>query len=455
MNINELKEILSGGGFNSLIGKIENHWFECKKAPYFLENAKHKQELAKDIAGMANADGGIILIGVKTEKNEIHFGDEVVKINPFAQNLVNHQDYINIVNSRTYPNIINIKIEWFKSASDNNLGIVAIEIPPQPISVKPFLLTRTYDENEKLTEISFGYCERKRDNIESLNIERLHSIIKDGLRFDEINQRIDSIELILHKLVDNSQNINFASVEAKYEKMKESVASLIPLIDLRGTPYFTLAICPDTQSEIKGIFEGRNGEVVKLIDNPPELRYSGFNLDTEQSSKIIEGKKRRSIEKGSKALELWKDGTLIFAANAGPDFLSWGNYDKQNMLRINDYALIEVCYLFCLLVKELVLFYAPLPEYFLVNIQLKNLPSQNCFILGTQGFSMHNPKVAPGQENDFYLKLCSKNFSPEIASFQLASSVYEWFGVEHSSIPLSIKKDDIYQIDPDAIRNLR
>lgn len=455
MTIKEIKEILVSGEFESLIGKIENQSFECKKAPYILENQKHKQELSKDIAGMANADGGVILLGVKTEKNEIHFGDEVVKIRCFSQDSVNHQDYINIINTWIYPNIINVEIEWFKSATDETKGIIAIITPSQPVSLKPFLLTKVYDENEKLTEISFGYCERKRDNVESLNIERLHSIIKDGLRFDEINQRIDSIESVLHKLVHIGLNNNIKSVELKTETLKESVGELLSCIELQGKPYLSLAICPSNQSEIQGIFEGREGEVVKIIDRPPEIRYSGFNLDTGQFTKIIEGKKRRSFEKGYKALELWKDGALIFIANAGPDFLSWGNYDKQQLLRINDYALVEVCYLFCLLANKLMPFYTPSPEDFLINIQLKNLPPQNCFVLGTQGYSMLNAKEAPGSEGEFSLKLDLANSSPEFSSFQFASSVYEWFGVEHSSIPLSTKKNEKYQIDPEAILNLK
>ena len=96
MDNNELNEILRSGKFNLIIGKVENDWFECKQAPYPLNNPKEKQELVKDVTGLANSTGGIILLGIRTEKSQVHFGDEVKEIRSFAQDLVNVENYHNI-----------------------------------------------------------------------------------------------------------------------------------------------------------------------------------------------------------------------------------------------------------------------------------------------------------------------------------------------------------------------
>lgn len=457
MNIDELKKIVECGNFDNLIGKIENEWFECKKSPYQLKNPKHKLELAKDIAGLANSGSGLILLGVKTEKNELHHGDEVVKICGFDQNLVNHNDYINVIDSWVYPSLINLEINWFRSAKDEQKGIIVMTVPTQPDTLKPFLITQTYDENQKLTEILFGYCERKRDNVISLNVERIHSIIKDGFRFEEISQRLDSIETAMHKTIDHGIEVNNKSIEDKRIFIKNSAEELLIDTGLIENPYFVLAITPSNQVNIKGIFEGREAEVVKLIDSPPQLRYGGFDLSTSQSSKIIEGKKRRSIEKDYNAIEMWKDGSIIFVANAGPKFLSWGSYDEHEILKINDNALIEVCYLFCLLVNKLLPFFTPAPEDFIINIQLKKLPTKTkpCILLGTQRSLRSSPKSAPCPEGEFNFQLNFVEFPPGISAFKLASRVYEWFGVEHNEIPLVIKKEEGYQIDPIAIQNLK
>lgn len=457
MNKSELNEILASGNFENLIGKVENQWFECKKAPYFIDNPKQKQELAKDIVGMANAEGGVILLGVKTEKSELHYGDEVVKINYFNQNFLNPNDYLNIVNTWIYPVLVNIEIAWLQSAQNNNIGIFVIKIPSQPVSIKPFLLTRTYDENQKLTEITFGYCERKKDNIDSISIGRIHSLIKDGMRFEEIYQRIDTIESSLFKIVENGISNNNQALNDKKNSVNESTNDLLVISKLIDKPYLTLSVCPNNQVSVKGIFEGRDGDVAKLIDHPPQLRYSGFDLDIGQYSKIIEGKKRQSLANGDKGLELWKNGVLVFAANAGPDFLAWGNYDKHQLLRLNDYAITEVCYLFALLLQKLLPFYSPYPEIFSVRIQLKNLSNNDkpCVILGSIGHSMLNAKAAPGTEAEFNFDFNTEAFSAEIFSFHLVSSIYEWFGVEHNRIPFTSKKDEIFQVDPEKIMSQR
>ena len=54
-------ELLQARDFNSLRGTPEHEEVECNSAPYRLQDESQRIELAKDIAGLANADGGIIL----------------------------------------------------------------------------------------------------------------------------------------------------------------------------------------------------------------------------------------------------------------------------------------------------------------------------------------------------------------------------------------------------------
>jgi hypothetical protein len=44
---------------------VETEHLEFKAEPYRLEHELQKQELAKDVSGLANARGGAILIGFK------------------------------------------------------------------------------------------------------------------------------------------------------------------------------------------------------------------------------------------------------------------------------------------------------------------------------------------------------------------------------------------------------
>lgn len=105
MNKEQLQEIITTTNFDSLIGQIENDWFDCKGEPHQLQNEYGKRELAKDVSSFANYEGGFIFIGVKTKQGTEHFGDEVESLRPFAQNLVDITQYRDVIRSWIYPEI--------------------------------------------------------------------------------------------------------------------------------------------------------------------------------------------------------------------------------------------------------------------------------------------------------------------------------------------------------------
>src|SRR5713101_5965300 len=88
LNPEQIQAILERANFDEFIGVVEDHQLECKKEPYQLQRDDQKQEFAKDVTGLANAEGGFLLIGVRTEKNPTHFGDEITSIHPFPQTMV-------------------------------------------------------------------------------------------------------------------------------------------------------------------------------------------------------------------------------------------------------------------------------------------------------------------------------------------------------------------------------
>ena len=98
-----------------MIGIIENESLEFECFPYHqLSLDAIKQELAKDIAGFANADGGTILIcGVATTVKDTHRGEEVEKIRPFQKDQINVKQYYDTLASWVYPSIQQIDIRWF------------------------------------------------------------------------------------------------------------------------------------------------------------------------------------------------------------------------------------------------------------------------------------------------------------------------------------------------------
>lgn len=449
MKKDEILGTLKSGNLGSFIGIIENEWFECKQAPYHLKNPKNKQELAKDVAGLANAGGGVIVLGVKTEKSDIHHGDEVKEICPFEQKLIDINDYHNVLKTWIYPNLQEMEIKWYESNEHSGKGIIAIIIPKQPATLAPFLLTQTFDDNDKLTEIVFGYSERKRSEVESMNVSRIHTLIKDGQRFDAINNRLDAFEEILQELIKGGLQTSEKSIKEKQEEISQRIFDDLQEGNFFGLPYIAFAITPQKAIDITSIFEGRDSDIVKLLDDPPAIRENGFYLKTGKISKIIKGKARRTLEPGFILMELWRDGNLNFIGTGGPDLLSWGRYyDEKEPLRINDYALIEMAYQFCDIGKRIFSSIEPTPQNFIARLELRNMSTGDkpCRILATQKVA-HWVKVAPSDGEIFEFNIGPEFYETGKAAFSFVSKIYEWFNVEYEKIPLVSKSDGKFFID--------
>jgi len=195
--IKELEKIIDEGNFNFLIKKIENDFFDCKSQIYDLGNSHSKRELAKDVSSFANLNGGYILIGPKTEKSETHFGEEVKEISFINRILIDTEQYNSVINDWIFPKVDGVEIKWI-TIKEGEKGILIIKVPPQKENQKPFLIKKIIDENGKNSEIIFGYSKRKQDKSESLTIENIHRIVRDGLFYDKnIESRFNNLESIL------------------------------------------------------------------------------------------------------------------------------------------------------------------------------------------------------------------------------------------------------------------
>ena len=141
-SIEELEKIINEGNFDSLIGKIENDFFDCKKGIYDLKKDSSKRELAKDVSSFANLGGGYILIGPQTRKSRKLFGDEIKEISLLNQDLVDVKQCFDVIRDWIYPEVEGLKIEWKPSKNDKNKGILIIQAPSQKEILKPFLVKK-------------------------------------------------------------------------------------------------------------------------------------------------------------------------------------------------------------------------------------------------------------------------------------------------------------------------
>jgi hypothetical protein len=459
ITLNQIKAILESGNFGELITAIEDEQLECKVVPYQLSQDHQKQELAKDVSAFANANGGVILIGVRTERNPTHFGDEISEICSFSQEIVNPGQYQDILQSWIYPAPQQVEIRWFPSVVNQEKGIATIIIPNQTAARRPFLVKRTIEDTGKRVEVIFGYVERRQANAHPLRVEEIHALIRDGLRYDQLQQQYESIQESLQELLAvQRREEGLISQRNIDELLNDRVVEGLMAVDLLQSPAFILAAIPTQPVEIPTLFARRNAEIVRLLEQPPELRPSGFDLNTGAPARIIRGQLRRAVNTGYKILDLWRDGTLIFVATGGAEFLCWGKQTRAGgRLRINPLVLIESTYLFAELARKVFEHAQPHPEEIKYRLQLQNMTvnSEPCVLIpgplgafqwefGTNIHTAPDSSVTiTGQDSDPH---------PGAVAFKLVAELYTWFGLEHDQIPYTEGLNDQLVISPDQIR---
>jgi hypothetical protein len=432
-------DLLEAGNLEQLIGVAEDDRFEAKGQPYHLEKDRGKLELAKDVSAYANRGGGLILIGAETERSEEHLGDEVVRFHQFKQSLVDAERYQDIIGTWIYPEPAGVRIVWFPAGSpEAAVGVVAIEVPKQDQTRRPFLIRHSLVD-EKRADLVFGYVERRRAHVEPYGVEDLHALLKDGLRFDEvIRGRLDSISDAIQDLQAPRQDRQ----PIPHEEVTHRLIETAKETGLAKGPIFALTASPLNSVSIEGLF-GQNTPTVRTIDNPPTLRFGGFGLLHEITSRIVKGQSRRASVAGYKVHEAWRDGTILFAAQA-LDFLSWWSHPPQNgALRINPLVLCESTFLFCTF-SELVLAQArPHPDEVEYGMILENLVvnGQPAELLPGPLTSFPTREIvkAPASGLRAWNRSNRAQSAPDPGkiAYWMLCEVYRWFGQPDDEIPYS------------------
>lgn len=447
----EFLSIINDGNFDLLKGKPESDWLECKRQKYLLDEEKGKRELAKDISSFANStEGGFILIGVETEKSDQYQVDTIAYIRPFAQNIINIEQYHNVIRDWVYP-APDTKIEW-KSYKQSNKGILVITIPPQSEGLKPFLVSKTIEDSGKFTEILFGYVERKRANSVPKKVVELHQIFRDGLFYGtNISRRFDDITA----LFSDSRMPN-VSPKRSDEEISVRITDSIMSSGLNGHRKLIIAVYTREEVSLPEWFDS-GSELIKSFENPPELRRSGWGLNIRKRSNIIKGELRRTVnEEKHLIFDLYRDGTLIFGVPAEQDFLTWG--PAYSDLKINSLALIETIYNFLTLYKVVTenLFPKPLEFYLRIKLHDLHLNGENSFMV-PYAVGAYSGEKYDAPENDFdrILTFGLSNFDVGSVAYMIVREIYAWFGMDSNVIPYVSEKDDLKFIDPTQIINTK
>jgi hypothetical protein len=449
----KLEAIIQNGNFDDLMGLSETAWFECKKQPYQLSDESAKRELAKDVSSLANAVGGKILIGIKTKQSSTHFGDEVESVSSFGQELVDTTQYKNIISAWIYPQIEAVDVKWFPTSSGTNKGVVVIDIPTQKDATKPFLIVKTLD-GAKSVEIVFGYAERKGDSSKPLSVVELQAALKSGFNYEnQLKERLDGMETLLRAGAERNDAIE--QKKSTEEALAKRIEQALNHSKIAQSRNIIISALPDPRGQLKTIFLGSDESIRRRLENPERLRYGGWDLTHHDQAKIIRGDLLHVANGDTKTIDLYRDGTMIFAALADSNFLAWGRDSDQ---RINSLALIEVIYSFLAFYRLVLNDFQTKPTKITFRIELHNmhLDGKKSFMLpyhlesNAQSFSLY-PKEAPDNDGSIEISVPAEPFEPFALTYQLVREIYLWFGLEEDKIPYMKDEQGIKSFDTTTI----
>ncbi len=178
LTLEEIASILENGNFDKLISQRESGVFEAKqRQPYDLPKRKAIIELIKDVASLANSNGGYIVCGLSTEKKPNYPHDYVKSLDLMPKDdFYDEKQITGIILANIYPRL-DIKVEWHPSNNDKDLGLGVMNVPPQDEGKKYFIVKITEVEGEATREF-FGIPVKTDDDITWLTVQELHKLSK-------------------------------------------------------------------------------------------------------------------------------------------------------------------------------------------------------------------------------------------------------------------------------------
>jgi hypothetical protein len=169
-------ELLRTGHHHVLIGQPETDWLDVKGRLYELDEVG-SFHLARDVTAFANADGGVIAIGLGTSRAR---GQDIIqRSRPVALAGFNTAKHHAVIRTWIYPRPLGVRFDIAIDETDPEKGIVVIEIPEQPPALKPFFVRRAQIAGRVRTE-HLALPIRVGDVTSNWDLAELHSLIVAG-----------------------------------------------------------------------------------------------------------------------------------------------------------------------------------------------------------------------------------------------------------------------------------
>jgi hypothetical protein len=306
-----------------------------------------------------------------------------------------------------------------------------------------------------VVETMFGYVERRGEVNPPMGVIDMQRALRHGFHYENaLVARLDSIEALLN---DRLAVASKQPPRRLSDEMTTRVQQSLEEHTVLDERVMVVVIYPDSPGQLKTIFLTDQQSIRAKLENPPVLRYAGWDIETGERAQIVRGALVRIGRPGArKLLELHRDGTLLFAAPADDNFLAWGASNGRQ--RINSLALIESIYSVCRFYELVLSDLEVSPETVAVRVHMRNLHKNGIrtylvpWAPGTYSFMLDdNRREAPKDEVTMEALFTAANFDAGAAAYGIVREIYLWFGFEEDKIPYAKEESGRTVIDTAAI----
>ena len=174
--------------------------FKTKKDPSEIKLHKDdKQNLGKTLSGFSNAEGGIAIWGIATEKNEIGT-DKAVQPRPIADIDNALEVFRNQCATSLQPENQNIKFICIKCGEDQSKGYIAIAIPKGPM--RPYM-SKAPDHSKYFRRTSIGFQPLEHYEIADLFLSNTNAVLELGWDVSLASQSHEAVSFTFELFVRN------------------------------------------------------------------------------------------------------------------------------------------------------------------------------------------------------------------------------------------------------------
>lgn len=322
----ELMEALTSERPQDLLGTHEAAWVDFKRDAYDLRSPRDKWELAKDVAALANADGGLLVCGVNALREQHEPVEMASELWPLSRVGIDLGAYKHVLLDGIQPPPV-ISMRWFAHPADlphdrvppvTEPFYLVIEVSPLPERERYAVLRRVVDAGSGKVVDGIAVPIRHGDDTRWLTAYELQRLIRDGGQ-PRVNEPQET---------SLASSPSPAEIVSRLERRQEWED--VPAVFWQSTP-----------DQRPPLLDGWLEEVRDALRDPKALRGSGFNFanpyeQVRQEDELLIVADRRMV------MSVSMNGIVTAGALATSEFLGWAMAQQGLSGRLNVIAVTEV-----------------------------------------------------------------------------------------------------------------